>query len=227
MKLEDRMMKSIHRHAGNVILRSDVARLGSSSQVTEVLRSLQNKKALVRIAIGVYAKASPDPVTGDASVHADLKSLTKEALCKLGKSLPQEWHEVNGQEAKCWHAHTSTPQRRMSRKFSLGNEHVLFVYAPDEATGLEGGGPSSELSIPSKNVGQYIVRLAKRHHVAYENSLRDNWANTVTRLAGDDVKQDQIKDLLIALKRAGKVSANEMATLLISYLRENKNVRSV
>jgi hypothetical protein len=233
MKLEDRMLKSISCHAGNVILRSDVAKLGSSSHVSEVLRSLQDKKTLVRIAIGIYAKASPDPATGDALVHADLKSLTNEALSKLGKSVSlQEWQETSSQETKCWYVYISNPHWRISRKFSLGNEHVLFVHSRNGATDL-GDIDSfedrklSEHSIPSKNVGQYIVKLAKRHHVTYANTVRDNWANAVTRLAGDEVKQDPIKDLLVALKRAGKVSTNEMAALLIKYLRENKSVRSI
>jgi hypothetical protein len=233
MKLEDRMTMSINSRAGNVILRSDVAKLGSSSQVSEVLRSLQDKKALVRIAIGVYAKARPDPDTGDARVSADLKSLTNEALSKLGKSAwLQEWHEASGQEDRCWYVYISEPHRRISKKFSLGNQQVLFVNAHDGATipdcmdTCENQG-HVERSIPSKNVRQYIIRLAKRHHVAYANTVRDNWANAVTRLAGDEVRQDPVKDLLIALKRAGKVSTNEMAALLINYLRENKSVRSV
>jgi len=68
----------------------------------------------------------------------------------------------------------------------------------------------------------YILRLAQRHQIASRRSFQDTWAAAVTRLAGDDVMEDPIKDLLVALKRAGKVSATEMTTLLITYLREKK-----
>lgn len=32
----------------------------------------------------------------------------------------------------------------------------------------------------------------------------DQWADAVTRLAGDEVVNDTVEDLLVALKRAGK-----------------------
>ena len=50
----------------------------------------------------------------------------------------------------------------------------------------------------------------------------DCWADAVTRLAGNNVSTDDTQDLLVALKRAGKLSANEMSSLLVNYLREKK-----
>jgi hypothetical protein len=46
------------------------------------------------------------------------------------------------------------------------------------------------------------------------------WAETVTRLAGDEVRSGPVQDLLAALERAGKLSAGDMATLLVICLRE-------
>ncbi|NVD96424.1 hypothetical protein [Massilia sp. BJB1822] len=80
---------------------------------------------------------------------------------------------------------------------------------------------------PYSSAEQHIIDLAKHHKVAYAGTVRDAWAGTVTRLAGDEVKQDPIKDLLIALQRAGKISTPEMTMLLIEYLRESKRVRSI
>lgn len=56
MKLQQRMQRSIKQRAGNVVLRSEVAGLGSSSQVSAALKALQNAGVLVRIGTGVYAK---------------------------------------------------------------------------------------------------------------------------------------------------------------------------
>jgi len=50
----------------------------------------------------------------------------------------------------------------------------------------------------------------------------DQWAETVTRLAGDEVRSGPVQDMLIALKRAGKLSTGDMAALLVNYLRERK-----
>ena len=56
----------------------------------------------------------------------------------------------------------------------------------------------------------------------------DQWADAVTRLAGDEVIQDTIEDLLVALKRAGKISQQDVGMLSINYFREQKqSVRSV
>lgn len=50
----------------------------------------------------------------------------------------------------------------------------------------------------------------------------DQWADAVTRLAGDEVVNDTVEDLLVALKRAGKITKQEVAILSVNYLREQK-----
>ena len=88
------------------------------------------------------------------------------------------------------------------------------------------GGP--RLMIPTAGVAQFIRDLAQMHGVSHTRTPTDQWAETVTRLAGDEVHSGPIQDLLIALKRAGKLSTDDMAALLINYLRECKqHVRSV
>jgi hypothetical protein len=216
-----------------VILRSDVANLGSDSQVSEALRSLQNKKELVRIAVGVYAKAYPDPESGTARACADLRTLTHEALPKLWKSASQ-WQELHDADQNCWVVYISLPEHRIKRKFHLGDQLIWIVSAPSSTSSvgecIQPNSLASDYSANrsnSKTVRKYILQLAQKHHVTYKNSFQDYWARSITRLAGDEVAQDPIKDVLIALKRAGKVSTDEMASLLIKYLREKKNVRSV
>lgn len=81
----------------------------------------------------------------------------------------------------------------------------------------------SVLDIPASDVRQYIIDLAKKHKITYVRTYGDEWAETVTRLSGDDVKADEIACLVIALKRAGKISGKEMGNLIINYLREKKD----
>lgn len=84
MKLEERLMRSIKKRAGNVILRADIASLGSASQISEALNALQQRGVLVRIGTGVYAKTRVSSVTGATIPAGTLESLAQEALARLG-----------------------------------------------------------------------------------------------------------------------------------------------
>jgi hypothetical protein len=74
--------------------------------------------------------------------------------------------------------------------------------------------------VPTKNVGSFVIELAEHHNVSYSYNSMDQFADSVTTLAGDDVKHDRIEDLLVALKRAGKLSMQQVAQLSANYLRE-------
>lgn len=84
MKLEERLLRSVRKRVGNVILRSDVAALGSASQVSAALNALQQRGVLVRIGMGVYAKTRESSVTGAVVPAGTLESLSHEALERLG-----------------------------------------------------------------------------------------------------------------------------------------------
>jgi hypothetical protein len=56
MKLEARVMRSIARRRGVVILRSELADLGSPAQLSRVLAALVESGKLVRVGRGIYAK---------------------------------------------------------------------------------------------------------------------------------------------------------------------------
>lgn len=75
-------------------------------------------------------------------------------------------------------------------------------------------------AIPTTDVAYFIEDLARRCNVTYVPTAMDSWADTVTCLSGDEVQSGHVQDLLIALRRAGKLSTNEMMSLLVNYLRE-------
>jgi len=85
---------------------------------------------------------------------------------------------------------------------------------------------ASPLGILEKgtSVSRYVRALASRHKVLFEPTFTDSWANSVTRLADDDVKSDTTDDLLVALRRAGKLSPKDMTKLVISHHREARRV---
>jgi hypothetical protein len=77
------------------------------------------------------------------------------------------------------------------------------------------------VDIPTTGLAKYITDLAKQHNVAYVKTFTDEWADTVTRLSDDNIiEADDIEDLLLALKRAEILNAEDMLSLLVNYLRE-------
>jgi len=130
MKLVERMLRSIRRRNGNVILRAEVSRLGSATQVTEALRTLQEAGVIVRIGTGVYAKTRKSSVTGATIPAGSLETLAVEALKKMGVDVSA------GRAAASYNAGRTTQlpgafvantgDRRISRKIAVGGRSVKY-----------------------------------------------------------------------------------------------------
>lgn len=130
MKLENRMLLSVRQRAGNVILRAELAGMGSSSQVTQALRGLLEKGVLLRIGTGVYAKTRKSSVTGAIIPAGSLETLAAETLKKLGVQV-----EASSAAAAYNRGDTTqlpgrfvanTGQRRISRKIAVGGRAVAY-----------------------------------------------------------------------------------------------------
>lgn len=225
MKLEDRMRLSIRRRTGQVVLRADVAGLGSASQVSHVLKVLQREGELTRLGAGVYAKARRDPGTGEVAALADVETLAREVASKL-KLAESSTVAVSPGRALV----LNTGSRRVSRKLALDGHKVTYINDRTRSRAHQqlDARNDARLKIPTTGVAQFVRALARQYRVHYTRTPTDQWAETVTRLAGDEVRSGPVQDLLIALRRAGRLSKDEMASLLVNYLRESKHgVRSV
>ena len=71
-----------------------------------------------------------------------------------------------------------------------------------------------------KTAAEEIYEMARRHAVQYVARPVDEWAEHITRLAGDDVRLDQTELLLVALTRAGHISGPAALRLQARYLHE-------
>lgn len=67
-----------------------------------------------------------------------------------------------------------------------------------------------------------IHDLARRHGIRYERADTDDWAEAVSRVAGDDVNLDETEWLLVALRRAEIVPGIEGTRLQYRYMQERK-----
>lgn len=130
MKLEERMLKSIKLRNSNIILRADVAKLGSASQVSEALKSLQKKGVIVRIGTGVYAKTRKSSVTGATIPAGSLETLATEALERMGVQVQagRVAAEYNsGRTTQMPGAFVAnTGSRRISRKIAVGGRELVY-----------------------------------------------------------------------------------------------------
>ena len=77
MKLTERLRQSVAKRHDTVILRREVANLGSASRISEALVTLQREGVLKRLGSGVYAKT-------EGPLDTDWISVVKEAYGKFG-----------------------------------------------------------------------------------------------------------------------------------------------
>jgi pyridoxine 5'-phosphate synthase PdxJ len=130
MKLEERMLKSIKLRNSNIILRADVAKLGSASQVSEALKSLQKKGVIVRIGTGVYAKTRKSSVTGATVPAGSLETLATEALERMGVQVQAGRAAAEYNSGKTTQMPgafvANTGSRRISRKIAVGGRELVY-----------------------------------------------------------------------------------------------------
>jgi hypothetical protein len=220
VKIESRILSSIKHRSGAVVLRRDVAGLGSSSQVSESLKALGKKGYIVRVGNGIYAMSFKDAITGEVTLLASDEEIVIEAFLKLGVAVQIARGAASTADANALTLDTGS--HRIRRSLSIRGKSVAYVNQHSDRTAAPW-----PLKIPKEGVSQFVVRLAREHHVTYSRTAGDEFAETVTRLAGDEVCSDATGDLLVALKRADKLTDREMTTLLISHLREKRRVRPI
>lgn len=69
-----------------------------------------------------------------------------------------------------------------------------------------------------RDVAEEVHALAAKAGVVYSRGPLDQWAETVTALAGDDVVLDEVEGLLIGLRQAGVITARQATALSFRVL---------
>ena len=130
MNLEARIKQAIQRRRSPVILRAELRSLCSSSQLSAALRTLQDQGVLVRIGVGIYAKAKPSVLSGKPIPISTLEVLVPLALQKLGVKVQasRRAREYNSGST------TQVPvglivnvgERRITRKIGFNGKFVAY-----------------------------------------------------------------------------------------------------
>ncbi|PQV44111.1 hypothetical protein [Paraburkholderia sp. BL21I4N1] len=224
MNLDSKLLMSLKKRSGNVVLRRELAGLGSSSHLSTALQHLVADGRLVRLGAGVYAKTSPDP-EGKAQFAVGCDMLLREALGKLGVAVLDVTIQHENGRSVCL---VDTGTSRISRKLGWGNIRVRYV-GPHEKpqTGAAASLAADVDKLPTQNVGKFVEQLAQAYGIQYRRSGLDDFAEAVTRAAGDDVKLDLTGKLLVALKKHDRISGRQFARLMANHIREIKRVRPV
>jgi hypothetical protein len=130
MKLEDRVIRSIVRRKGVVILRSELAALDSPAQLSRVLSALVKAKKLVRISMGIYAKTRMNKFTFELAPAATFEQIAAQVFRKLKIGVAHGKLARNYNEGKTTQvpmlAVVDTGRRRITRRISLGSRFITY-----------------------------------------------------------------------------------------------------
>lgn len=75
-------------------------------------------------------------------------------------------------------------------------------------------------NIPTRGLADFITGLASQHRVKFRRTHLSDLARTFTRLSDDDVEQDDVQRLVVALRQARVIDGPTMVELLGNYLDE-------
>jgi hypothetical protein len=130
MSVRERIVHAISVAKTDVFLRKDFSALGSASQITRVLRSLISDGTVVRISLGVYARAKFSVITGMPIPAQPIAVLAPEVLRRLGiesypSRLVREYNEGKSTQIPA-HGGINTGSKRVKRKIAFGRSQIKY-----------------------------------------------------------------------------------------------------
>ena len=130
MSVENRIKRSIGLRADDVFIRSEFEKFASRAQISRALRQLVQSGRLVKLGVGIYAKAKPSVLNGKAIPVRPVDVLAPQALAKLGVDVQPSrlGAAYNTGESLQIPAGTTlnTGRRRISRKIGFGGREVMY-----------------------------------------------------------------------------------------------------
>ena len=128
--MRERLRRSIAARQGEVVLRRELRGLGSVSQVSRGLRQLVEDGKLVRIGMGVYAKATLSRLSGQPAPRQTLDVLAAETLDRLSidwrQGKAQRLYNAGLTTQVPWRITFDTSPRRITRRLRVGKVVVEY-----------------------------------------------------------------------------------------------------
>ncbi|MDI9689718.1 hypothetical protein [Burkholderia cenocepacia] len=222
MKLESKLLVSLGKRSGHVVQRRELAEFASASHLSEAISRLVAAGRLVRLGAGLYAKAQPDH-EGKGRLLASPVDLVREVFEKLHVSLRTVKLEMEAGHPVLL---VDPGTQRVARKLDIAGTPVRYLHreaSQDAANSM----PVDPDALPTRGVSRFVERFARAHGVTHVRTGLDDYAEAVTRTAGDDVVLDATGKLLAVLKKKDLINGRQLARLMTNHMREVKRVRSV
>lgn len=133
MNIVYRIKRSVANRNADVFVRADFALFGSEAQVGRALTELQREGALVKLGVGVYAKAKPSVLSGKPIPIKPLEVLAPEVLRKLGVQVGEsrqtrEYNSGNSTQIPAGVV-LSVGKRRIQRRLGFNGKLVEYERA--------------------------------------------------------------------------------------------------
>jgi hypothetical protein len=130
MNVEDKIRISVAKRTADVFLRSDFSKFGSEAQVGRALRRLIGDGIIVKLGVGVYAKAKRNVLSGQPMPIRPVDVLAEQALEKMGvkifpSTITDDYNAGRTTQMPVVTA-INTGDRRIRRKLGFGSRTVYY-----------------------------------------------------------------------------------------------------
>jgi len=130
MTVAEAIKKYLNESSSDVLIRSELAGLGSQSQLSRALRNLLEEGLLVRLGVGVYARAKTSILSGRPIPVRPLTVLVPEVLQKLGieaypSQAARDYNEGRTSQVPRDNV-INTGTRRIARRLSFGKQTIKY-----------------------------------------------------------------------------------------------------
>jgi hypothetical protein len=133
MNITDRIRRSIRGRADLVFRPIDFLPFGSEASIKRALKELTEVGVLVRLGVGIYAKAKPSVISGKPIPIQPLEVLGPQALTKLGVQLKESLQTVEYNSGRSTQVPTgivvNIGKQRISRKIGFNGKFIKYEHA--------------------------------------------------------------------------------------------------
>ena len=133
MNITNRIRRSIRSRSDLVFRPTDFQPFGSEASVKRALKELTDIGVLVRLGVGIYAKAKPSVISGKPIPIQPLEVLGPQALIKLGVRLKESFQTAEYNAGRSTQVPTgivvNIGKQRISRKIGFNGKFIKYEHA--------------------------------------------------------------------------------------------------
>ena len=133
MNITSRIRRSIRNRSDLVFRPADFQPFGSEASVKRALKELTDIGVLVRLGVGLYAKAKPSVISGKPIPIQPLEVLGPQALTKLGVRLTESFQTAEYNAGRSTQVPTglvvNIGKQRISRKIGFNGKFIKYEHA--------------------------------------------------------------------------------------------------